>query len=1217
MPATDLIPNNKAAFYDGKKIPLDQLSPSDFESFVYGSLICISDTLGVQITGKPSGSGDGGFDLQGIVLNTKKILCIQCKRQKTALSTSQISTELAKVAATSALEGSILGIHHFICTGGISRNLRSQLRENKLEQLAKSTGAQLATEKNNSELSRLREQLIKKGLNPEKIAEDYVRNLDALLVWSTDEFDAALSPRWDEVLLVIERFFKVATLIKEHPRATFIRGNYIADHSKFTAPITPRVSDVVLPDWISGSSAANPIVSDLDSRRSVREFNDLAEIKTGELAIILGDGGAGKSTALKLLRSEIIRLNPEFNIPVLISLSHYTPGSLDKLIHSELDINYGYWKTLPDKVYLLCDGLNECPSQYVANFISELEPLLKQKSVACVLSTRSSARHKKVVLSCEVSYCVQIDSLTPIGIKKLAEYFFKDSNDEFIKKYRVLADNSQMLWTPFSVSVALSLWQSHHTIPSTLSEMLQKLLEARCARNSESAVRNLGKEVVLKVAGTLAFQLIVIHGKLECSQLESGSLIQTTKDHCSDALGIKDISELELVQTLIDYELLYVSNDENLNFGHQLVAGALAGKNLSKEWRNHLNCLEDSIADDVWVFAAQHINPTEVREFLESIFKVDLILGARVTRELPTLYHTIAEELLEETLVNEVPETVQIRGLHALARLGTQNAQTRIQKEIYSGNERLYAAERALATSGRLDFLRQLLLKVEDQRNFPGTVSGGPLAIWERAPLPIRVDLARQYLMDFNPKKPIKESLRYLAYERDEKDALIIKKYLAATERPDTYQAALFALAEVSFSSAKKHVLEILDDADLNISSKLEIMRFATQLNIEIDAAYAFDCSLNIEVIPDEDIHHTNYRYHRFIEEVVNQHPIPKSRITYVEENLAKSEGELKARLWIIATNCRSTIISSYSSKCIEDWGAELGSACNYFINQYEERKIHQNKLINHLETGLRNHRKWDSWHVWRALSLSTHFPASQVIGISLTNTIRSLVKVRKAIKLNDINDLSVDEKALLGQGKVELAHYHIDLTIAHLAKAIANTKDFIPESDLLSLIQFDWRGHSASEGYLSKILINIDNHLIDQSLESIEDHWSRLSCLKEICQLGVTKTRLQLLSQSLVEYYHPAAMSTLCEAVEICWNQQVCEMVMQTVASIPNWSEYDAQFFNHFFEMIVRNVNSNDQITIDSALESAKTNYARKSLEFWKQVSIGGRVGLSKLETF
>ncbi|WP_229007338.1 hypothetical protein [Methylophilus sp. Leaf408] len=1216
MSDIDSAATNNSIFFEGRRLPIDHLSPADFENFVHAALICISDYLGIKITGKPSGTGDGGFDSEGILVSNGKILCVQCKRLRSAITPSQISVELAKVAATSTLENSVIGMHLFICSGGVSKTLKSQLRERSRASLAKIAGEKLATISSNEDLNSLRVRLLAQGFNPHEVAEEYVNNLDNLFVWGLEEFDVALSSKWESVLEVVGRFFKVASYIREFPRASFDRSKYLADHLNFDTPIFPKVSDEPLPDWMRGSSAANPLPVESGSRKFIKSFNDLAEINSGELVIILGDGGVGKSTALKLLRREIIKINPELNLPILISLANYSAGSLERAIHNELGVIYGSWKTLPDNIYLLCDGLNECQSNIIEGFLDELKLLLRRRQIACILSTRGSSRHKTIVLPSNVTYCVQVDNLTPIGVKRLAEYTLKTNCDEFIKKYRSLADASwsPMLWTPFSVNVALSLWESNTNIPDKLSEMLQSLLEARCARNAESAIRSLSNEVVLKIAGSLAFQFLITHQKLECSQLEAGQLIRNAKLQCSDALGVSDITELEILQVLVRHELLTLSPDEHLNFGHQLIAGALAGNLLAQNWKANLNSLENSLADDAWVFATKFIDHGEIPQYLENIFKVDLVLGAKVARELPNCYVKIAEDLLYKAIHPTAPETLRFMGLRALARLGTPDALAKVQEEIAKNNENSYAAQRALSIAGNLDFLRQTLIEVEAQQRFPGKVSGGPMDLWEIAPLPIRIDLARQFLLNYSPTKSVKESLRYVAYERDENDAEIIESYLSAANTPDACQAALYALAEVSPSNAQSFVENALKSEE-PLFHKMSIMRFAVQSGIPIDLDFAMNCALSEFKEPGSDEHNTAYKYTNFIEQVINANPLPSHLVTLVEQKLILSSGVTKEKLWIMATKCKSAVISNYAVACIHEWDLYLGAACNYFIEQDDERLIHHDNILNICESHFATVVDWDDWKIWRALSLTIKLQPSPLIAGSLTTAIRTANKVLGAVLQEKTEVLSADEKILLGKGGIELAAIHLDSTIAKLIPAINHVKTFIDEADLISLLNFDCRHYESAKENLANCLSGLNDDLIDLALLESKDQWTQMNGLIASCANNITSTRLNLISNLIFELYTiPAGIHIICQILDSCWSDEVAKMVIKTISEIPVWPQAEQQFFNNFINLVARKITEADQAIINESLESAKTRFAKRVITFWSEIISGNRVGLSRL---
>ena len=349
----------KAPLYQGKELPLGSLSPSEFEDFVFACLLKIGGDFDLLIEDKPTGAGDGGFDVTGKNSKTGRTVCVQCKRLQEPLGTPLVALELAKVAATAHLNGYDVGEHRFICTGKIRTKLRKELTEASRQTLASEAGRQLET---SSELAELRKSLVDQGADPKGVAESYVRKLDKLMAWGNEEFNIALSFRWNDVLLIAERFFQIATVVREYPRAVFDRNAYIAEHCHFNAILEPRLAHANLPEGISANSLAAPntqLASESQNRR-FNQLHDLLALDNGELLLLIGDGGVGKTTSLFLLRTEVLRSAADSTLPVLISLANYLPNCLDSMIHQELGVDSGTWKSLPDRVMLLCDGLNEC-----------------------------------------------------------------------------------------------------------------------------------------------------------------------------------------------------------------------------------------------------------------------------------------------------------------------------------------------------------------------------------------------------------------------------------------------------------------------------------------------------------------------------------------------------------------------------------------------------------------------------------------------------------------------------------------------------------------------------------------------------------------------------------------------------------------------------------------------------------------------------------------
>lgn len=1205
----------RAPYYDGRGFPVDALSPKEFEEFIFGCLLCVEDILGLRITGKPSGSGDGGFDVQGEAIRSKRRACVQCKRQKAPLGTPQIAEELAKVGATMVIEGSDIGEHRFICTGGIRTKLRNLLRERPLRQLALEAGERLQTALD-GELGSLRVRLEKMGVEPRQVAESYVLGLDILAVWGLDEFDAALSPRWSDVLKVAQRYFRVATVVQEHPRASFDRLAYTEEYRNFKVVIEPRIANSRLPDGITASSTAD-LSSTVDVyQRNIKSLNQLTELKPGELAVLVGDGGVGKSTALMLLRAEALRSNPDLTLPVLISLTNYVPGGLDRMIHQELGVDYGTWKSLPDDVLLLCDGLNECPSANIPAFLEELKPLLKRNEIACVLSTRESTRHKKVVLPQAPTVCVKIEGLTPIAIRRIAEHELKEAPiDAFVTAYRSLADDSgsPLLWTPFAVLVALRLWKRNAVLPATLGEMLQTLLYARCTRDAESPEQRPSPDVILRLAGALSFQSLFVDRRLECPVFEAGKCIREAKQLCADALGVADMHETQVVELLAHHELLHVSDGGHISFGHQLLAGALAAPVLSRIWRDHKDSLGEPIADDAWVFAARTIPQEHVEEFLQAAFDVDLMLGARIARELHSEFHDFAESLLARSVAADAPEIVQVQGMFAMARLGSFGAVSKLRNLAANTNSPTHhAAERALAASGDRDYLRKLLTVVDPMRSSGIQMSGGPISIWEASPLPTRLDLARQRLTECNAGEPVGESLSLLAYERDPNDATLVEKHLSGATSVVAWQSALYALHEISPARADEVLGETLSSMSAP-GEKATLIRVATLIGLHVNLQEAFKCAV-AEISSGESDREEELSLHQLISDVVSKSTLPSDLVAIVERELPVSSGDRRTRLWHIANGCRSNSIADYAEWTIEQWGADLGNACNYFIAQLDLARARRHRLIELCECGLENEQNWYGFVTWRVLTLIGELGFTVKTTCQLSAMIQRLARVQIAVENDDTISLSPKDAEVLKSTGPEHLRFHLGFLAAQLIPAAAKARMFLSDDVLVSLLYFDTHSNGVVIP-LREALSSLSPSTIDHVLTQIKEPWTRLSALVAVCGLGLTDIRQDMMACELRRWYaFPAGLTRVGEAIEACWCKSVCEIVMTTVAEIPTWSESESQFFWSFFRLVSKRIGPDDQTFIEGKVPEARSAFARRILELWRDQAAGGRVGLGRL---
>jgi hypothetical protein len=1200
--------------YNGQGFPVDKLSPGKFEDFVFACLQSVSDLFELTITGLPSGSGDGGFDVEAQNVRTKRIVCIQCKRQLDPLGTPLVAEELAKVAATSTLERSDVGEHRFICTGGVRNKLVNQLREKSRSELAAEAANRIATAKD-GELATLRARLEDENHDVRNVVHSYVTKLDVLVAWSFHEFDVALSPRWPAILTIAERFFTIASVVREFPRASFDRVTYVAEHRDYKTAMEPRLRSAYLPAGVTTSSAADPGALASCHIQDVTTLDQLCEVESGTLAILTGDGGSGKSAALKLLRARVLQSSSEAMLPVLLSLSTYVSGGLNRAIDQELGVDYGNWRSLPDRVLLLCDGLNECPAAHVDAFLSELKLLLNRKRIACVISTRESTGRVKIVLPQAPAICVGLDEITPAGIRRIAEYELgREHAEGFVGKYRELADASysKLLWTPFAVMVGVKLWRLHSALPRTLGDMLAALLRSRCDRNIELSQSQLSPEVILLLAEAVAFQCLIVDGRLECPAVEAGRWIREAKTHCNDGLGISDLTETKAVELLIEHNLIHRSPSGNLTFDHQLVAGALTAPLLSRNWRSYEDSLKDAISDDAWIFAAHMVPAGDQIDYLTSIFNRDLMLGARAARELPASFREHAETLLDHCVDPGSPEHVRINAAYALSLLGTEASASKL-KELARDEQSpiLRAVQRAIAATGDVDYLTQLLVAVDPIRSAPIQVSGGDVDIWDHAPLPARLDIVRRRLAVCTPGEPIGESLRLLAFERDVDDIALVEKHLAASRDITAWGNAINALQMITPERAKLVVERDVASVP-SIVGRARLLRIAALAGIPVNVDEVFECAI-AELPPEEQSGHGDHYLSLLISDVIEKNKLSPALVAVIERELPCSTDGRRARLWQLAFGCNSASIGDYALSCIGAWGTDAGNACQYFIAQPDVANVHRVKLIDCCEGAIENERNWYSWTTSRALELLQQSGGfSSQAAYNLSSMIERAVRIVTAVRENTCANLSKEDAALHRSLPSEHVDIHLELVLAALIPVLARSRSILPVSVLASLLWVDFHVSESQWQNMRLALSEIPDEVIDAELVQIRDMSALVTSLAIVCARGATPARVLLLGRVLRECYrHPGAMTRVQKAIEACWCTEILEMILGFVGDVDEWSEYDSQFFWTFTRMVAGKISENDRTAIESALVVAKNEFARRILQIWRAQTLGPRIGL------
>ena len=813
--------------------------------------------------------------------------------------------------------------------------------------------------------------------------------------------------------------------------------------------------------------------------------------------------------------------------------------------------------------------------------------------------------------------CLKLEGITPIAIRKLANKMLGPAAaDAFVAAYRTLADTAwtEHLWTAFAVNAALQLWQKESRVPATLGEMLKALLRQQCERNEEAIVLQTMPDVVLKLAGSLAFQSLIIEKRLACPVAEAGRWIRQAKLRCADVFGVADMKDEEVISLLTRHELVvHLSASGHYGFKHQLLAGALAAPILADEWARHTESIGESVADDAWIFAAPLLSETLLASYLEALFNVDVMLGARAGRELPSQFHALAEQCLFRAADASAPTALRFRALFGLGGLGSTAAIAKLRQLASDTHCPISdVAQRALAMAGDCDFLKRILPDVERMTAPPWQASGGKIGLWEDAPLPIRLDLARQYLSVCSLGQAVNTSLQLVAYERDPDDADLIEQHVVAALDVKARTIGFYALNQVSPKRAKALFDDMLAQTS-DIRDRASLMLNAWVAKIHFDIQLAFDCA--IAELPNEEAESKGFRpLIELIGSVIEGTPLPPNMVETVERELPNSRGARKVRLWRVAISCNSTLITDYALGCIAAWGREYGSACDYFVKKPELAAKHRDKLLALCTIGFKRTETWYDWNCGQALTLVGELGFDGTTAESLSQMIEELVKLSQEEKRQKAiappTGCSTPNATTPPPLKVG------DLmAVAEIIPAAAKAQALLSKTVRLSLLSLDYQNHKGAIESMSQILVGLNQDEVDAVLMALDDARLRRAGLVAACACGVTDIRLALLREDLKSNYAiPYILNFLSQACASCWSTSTCKVVVDVVAEIPILSKSEAQRFGTFYSEIAQHLEPENLLAIEEALAIAQTPFAKQILQSWHDQITSARIGLSRL---
>lgn len=1211
--------NSRPTLYAARSVPYDKLSPDDFEKLIYSLFVVLQDMLHINIAGNPGGSGDGGFDVYGDDILTDRRVCIQCKRLTSSnLGLPTVAQEIAKVALSTKISSADVGAHFFVTSGALTQEIPKLLREtNKTRIINKAK--ELVQNAANNELVPLRDKIANNlGLDPQDVVEQYVFSLDRLIVWSIDEFDAQLSAVWPAAKKVLERYFQIERVVEEYPRPLFDRAKYLGAFVDYTEAVQPLLEKGSLPVGLAESSASNPVSRVVSERETLLSIEALSNLESGKLALIVAEGGAGKTTVLQLIRTQVAKKQLKPTLPVLISCSDYVKGNLDGAINTQLDISYGSWRQLPDNILLLCDGLNETSKDNLSGLFSELKVLLEKKKVSCILTSREDSRVGRAVLPKPLDAIIRLAHLTPSRVHSLAVQRLADDSDvsRFIDSHRNMAANTRgsLMWTAFSIIAALEYWKSKGDIGSTAGELIKEIISSRAERDLEivtDASVEIPSASILAFAEALAFEMLFFEHSLSCSSKEIEAVIKRAKIRCSSMLGIDELTSLQLVRLLQKHDFVKRTVDDSFQWNHQLIAGSLAASQLQTNWKEHVKSLPLSLTDDAWIFSAPKLDESELEEYLEYLFKEDLMLGARAIAELPVESRNMGLKYLANVFLPHQPQGLRSTGYFALAKIGTNEAiqQLRSKSENIQTDDGFCAA-RALAYSGDREYLTKLLKEVDGLKSMPFKSSGGHISIWEAANLADRIQVARDRLQkEVQNVDSLHESLCLVEYERSPNDVPLFQECFQNAKNIVTWHIILRAIFKLSSIKAQS----LFDDSVTtnDIATRADMMQRGVKIGLEVNVENALSDLLEIceaiENTSEAEVDKYSDIRNALILGVLENKPLSGDVINLVKEQLENSQGEKRICLFRVASFIDDASIADVAIEAFRADTYPCGALANYFIAQKEVRDKHYDELQGLVDQYIQDESHWFTFDCWRLLALKRELGFNKGSSIPIIKMIEHLYTLHTRCNepplSNQIDDSHVQDESH------QTSKYEIELFLQFIDEGVIGARHFIPEKQLAKLLHF------SPHDKLLPVFHCVDKDILDEELAAISDKWFQLQNLLILSQIEMTDCRLNILDECLkLDSRPPVWINKVKDVIDVAWSPEVRELVIESVARISNVPKQNEQFFNHFIDAIDRKINTEDKELITQALAKTSSLFAERILRIWLESTSDTRYGLSRI---
>lgn len=1163
---------SKPILYHGKRLPLGELSPDEFVTFVYGALEVIAPKHGFEVHAKPDGPGDGGFDVDGVRPDGRWV-CVQCKKYSGQLSIPHVVLELAKVGLRSKLKDHDVAEHYFITSGTIQTKLYDALRQTAHQVLL---AAALNAAQNHEDLRKLREQTQSRGLDLAEIVRAYIENLGShIIVWDGDTFDSQVFSVSSKLQDHIERHFTVDRILRDSPRPNFDETKYLRrwitptlGHVSLEARagclphdlLTMSPADPLSPLRHSDGAGLRPDLTQSEETKSVEEA--LANTASGEIVLLVGAGGAGKSTSLERVRTRLAadRQNTEGPLPILVPIAEYR-GDLSKLIHQKLGITWGHWCSIPGPILLLIDGLNE--TSQIPELLAELEALPIWDRLGCVISLKTGALAERIQFR-PISRTLELLPLTLAQIREMAKPFFHSDYEllHFVDEVRngINSSVASILQLPFGIAYAVVVFKDMGRLPLTRVALLEKAFYGRFTRNNvlpPAALASIEYQSFKKLASAFAHQMAVVSGlrtvrreDLEYIVIETLESLhsRTGRDRI---FGIQSLQDCDLLRLLQHYEVVIKGDEDEWRMPHDIVAGFLAAPLLARDWRHRLEHLKAGICDDAWPFAGAHVPLSELDDYLSTLAQVDLELAAQCAIEIG-----IEATTRLEPIIDHIEARGSLIDLALSARawgiLNTPTALRRLKARMEQGHPRQLAswwARRALALAGDEEFLRSLLATADEWSEPTPIFQNRENELWALVPAHVALRLARERLTQEPPSAPLGMSLTTLARHGDDSDIHFIRGVMDGYRWFPAFCHAFRCFFALAPSLAVEDIRSRIRATE-NPEGKFNLSELLHGQGQQIDVPWMLSFALD-ELGSGSQVDNDPFRQRRSTAiTMLCESDIPQDLRERIVRAYPDADMRLRGQLWRLAIAHKLPEFDSLAFAAVASISNdELEEAAQFAaVREWcpADRSSFTRALVQRIQPCS---ELWYSSDQRPILEyLLAHGEHDVVTGV-IEEQLRALLEAYHSTLMGQEPQLMVGSVNMLeGMGPV-VAQQKIATYAGPLIFPAARVADRLPtrlRAELL-LLHITWMGVLDP---FRQLLRSVEDEELDRCLQLISNHNMLGHAMKVVLERGPTPTRLRLLEEALTHLVeHSYIDQGFIEAAKCFWSETVAQMVITCVS--------------------------------------------------------------------